>query len=160
MRPFLLVLALAALPSPAADAQVCLRVEAGGGSAATIPMAVGEELRLAFRHSLYGSRVEEAFRLTREGFRLVRLRYGEERLVEFYGHETARREGDWWVVEVERPPRAMLVLRASPESRIGVTVGAKPIALWEGAEPGGLVRLAVTGCGRAARPPGESSHAR
>ncbi len=147
MRPLLLVLVLAALAPPVGDGEICLRVEAGGGPAATIPVAVGEEVRLAFRHSVYGSLVEEAFHVTAEGFRLVRLRYGEERLVEFYGHEGARREGDWWVVETGGPARGTLVLRASPESRVRVTVGPRRIPLGEGVEPGRRVRLAVAACG-------------
>ncbi|MCI0370998.1 MAG: DUF1850 domain-containing protein [candidate division NC10 bacterium] len=149
MRPVLLVLALAALAPIEADAGLCLRVEAGGGPVATFPVADGEEVRLAFRHSLYGSPVEEAFRVSPEGFRLVGLRYGEERLVEFYGHEGARREGDWWIVEAEGPARATLDLRASPESRVRVTVGPRRIPLGEGVEPGRRVRLAVAACGEA-----------
>jgi hypothetical protein len=149
VRPLLFVLALAALAPLEADAGICLRVEAGGGLVATFPVAAGEEVRLAFRHSLYGSPVEEAFRVTAEGFHLVRLRYGEERLVEFYGHEGARREGDWWVVETGGPARGSLVLRASPESRVRVTVGPRRIPLGEGGEPGRRVRLAVAACGEA-----------
>ncbi|HEU5393952.1 MAG TPA: hypothetical protein VFV36_04040, partial [Candidatus Methylomirabilis sp.] len=106
-------------------------------------------MRLAFRHSLYGSPVEEAFRVTAEGFRLVRVRYGEERLVEFYGHEGARREGDWWVVETGGPAPGGLALRVSPESRLRVTVGLRRVPLGERAEPGGRVRLAVAACGEA-----------
>lgn len=149
MRPLLLGLALAALAPLEADAGICLRVEAGGGPVATFPVADGEEVRLAFRHSLYGSPVEEAFRVTAEGFHLVRLRYGEERLVEFYGHEGARREGDWWIVETGGPPRGTLMLRVSPESRVRVTVGPRRIPLGEGREPGGRVRLTVAACGEA-----------
>ncbi|MBI4392163.1 MAG: DUF1850 domain-containing protein, partial [candidate division NC10 bacterium] len=136
MRALLLVLVLAALAPLEAGAGICLRVEAGGGPGAAFPVAEGEEVRLAFRHSLYGSPVEETFRVTAEGFRLVRLRYGEERLVEFYGHEGARREGDWWVVETGGPTRGSLVLRASPESHVRVTLGPRRIALGEGVEPG------------------------
>lgn len=149
MRPLVLVLALAALVPLKAGAGICLRVEAGGGPVATFPVADGEEVRLAFRHSLYGSPVEEALRVTAEGFRPVRVRYGEERLVEFYGHERARREGDWWVVETGGPPPGALVLRVSPESHLRVTVGPRRIPLGEGREPGGRVRLAVAACGEA-----------
>lgn len=151
MRPLLLALALAALAPLAADAGICLRVEAGGGPVAAFPVTEGEEVRLTFRHSLYGSPVEEVFRVAAEGFRLVRLRYGEERLVEFYGHEGARREGGWWVVETGGPARGTLVLRASPESQVRVTVGPRRVPLGEGAEPGGRVRLAVAACGEDGR---------
>jgi len=146
VRPLLLGLALAALAPLEADAGICLRVEAGGGPVATFPVADGEEVRLAFRHSLYGSPVEEAFRVTPDGFHLVRLRYGEERLVEFYGHEGARREGDWWVVETWGPARGTLVFRASPESRVRVTVGPRRIPLGEEGEPGRRVRLTLATC--------------
>ena len=146
MRPLLLLLVLATLAPSGADAGFCLHVEAGDGPVAALPVADGEEMRLAFRHSLYGSPVEEAFRVTAEGLRLVRVRYGEERLVEFYGHERARREGDWWIVETGGPSPGALMLRVSPESRVRVTVGKRRILLGERGEPGGRVRLAVAAC--------------
>jgi hypothetical protein len=149
MRPLLLL--LATLAPSGADAGFCLHVEARDGPVAALPVTDGEEVRLAFRHSLYGSPVEEAFRVTAEGLRLVRLRYGEERLVEFYGHEAARREGDWWIVETEGPARGTLVLRASPESQVRITVGRRRVPLGEGEEPGRRVRLAVAACGEDGR---------
>ena len=111
-----------------------------------MPIAVGGEVHLSLRHSVYGSQVEEHFRLSREGLQLVRLRYAELRLVEFFGHEVARRDGDWWVVEGDRPNIPILTLRVSPESRMRLAVGRETISLWEQVEPGGWVRLGVVAC--------------
>ncbi|MGH7408278.1 MAG: DUF1850 domain-containing protein [Candidatus Methylomirabilales bacterium] len=113
---------------------------------ATIPAAVGDEVHLHFRHSLYGSQVEEHFRVARDGFQSVRLRYAERRLVEFYGHEAARREEGWWVVEGDRRELSLLRLRVSPASGVELSVGSGRIPLWELVEPAGLVHLGVASC--------------
>ena len=62
-------------------------------------------MRLSFRHSIYGSQVEELFALRREGFQLTQLRYSEARLVDFYGYENAELENGAWVVN---PPPVLL----------------------------------------------------
>lgn len=113
---------------------------------ATIRTALGDEVRLHFRHSLYGSQVEEHFRVAKDGFQSVRLRYAERRLVEFYGHEAARREEGWWVVEGDRRELSLLRLRVSPESGVELSVGSGRIPLWELVEPSGLVHLGVASC--------------
>ena len=132
--------------APVGAEALCLSVERGNGAAATMAVALGDEVRLSFSHSIYGSSVEEHFRVTQEGLQLVRLRYAEQRLAEFYGHEAARREGDWWVVEGESRVPSPLTLRASAESSITITVGPKKIPLWKPVEPGGGVRLSVVAC--------------
>jgi hypothetical protein len=125
----------------------CLRLDGGSGRVSERAVPLGGEVRLRFRHSIWGALVEEQFRVASEGLELVRLRYAEERLVEFYGHEGARQEGNWWVVE-DGPRRfANLWLRVSRESEMRLLVGAEPIPLWTMAEPGGVIRLCVTGCG-------------
>ncbi|MBI4737784.1 MAG: DUF1850 domain-containing protein [candidate division NC10 bacterium] len=113
---------------------------------ATVPVAAGDEARLSFSHSIYGSLVEEHFRVTGEGLQLVRRRYAEHRLVEFYGHETAKREGEWWVVEGDGRALPALTLRVSPESAIEIVAGRERVPLWSRVEQGGSVRVAVTGC--------------
>ena len=140
------LLAAGLLAAPGGAGAVCLRMEVGDAPAATMPAAPGAEVRLSFRHSLYGSEVQEDFRLTRKGFQLVRLRYAERRLAEFYGHEAARLEGGWWVVENVGREVAMLTLRVTRDSRMQIGVGAHELRLWEVMEPGGLFRLAVTSC--------------
>ena len=110
-----------------------------------MPLAVHDEARLAFRHSIYGSQVEEHFRVAENGFELVRLRYAEERLVEFYGHESARSENGWWVVDGDRRRFSSLVVRGSPESRISLSVGRRSVSLSRLMEAGG-VRVAPATC--------------
>lgn len=146
MRLTFLLLAVSFVAAPAGAEGMCLRVETGGRPVATMPAAVGDEVRLTFRHSLYGSQVEEHFRLTRDALRVVRLRYAERRLAEFYGHEAARREEGWWVVEGDGRELPILRLRVSPASRIQLSVGPESIPLWRLVEPAGLVHLAVASC--------------
>jgi len=110
-----------------------------------MPLGVGDEARLAFRHSLYGSQVEEHFRVAPEGLELVRLRYAEARLAEFYGHESASSDGAWWVVAGDGRRFPSLVLRGSPESGISLSVGRRNLPLFTLMEPGG-VRVAPATC--------------
>jgi hypothetical protein len=151
VRLVFLLLGVGLLTAPAGARAICLGVEAENGPVAVVPAAVGDEVRLSFRHSIYGSPVEEHFRLSTQGLMPIRRRYAEQRLVEFYGYETARREDGWWVVEGEGRGLPTLTLRANPESIIEIAVGAERIPIWERAEPGGWVRLAVTACDRGDR---------
>ncbi len=98
---------------------VCLTVDAGERKA-TFEVAVGDKLALAFTHSIYGTQVEAHFRIGARAFQPVQLRYAEQRLVEFYGHESARREDGWWVVEERGAELAALDLRASPDASMRV----------------------------------------
>jgi hypothetical protein len=109
-------------------------------------VTAGDEVRLQFRHSLWGSLVQEEFRVAADGFELVRLRYAEARLAEYYGHEAARREGEWWVVAGDGRRLRTLTLRGSRESELELSVGSERMALGEKGEPGDAIRLAVTAC--------------
>lgn len=146
MRVLLLLLAMGFLTPPLPAEARCVRLEAEGGAVASTRVEVGDEVRLRFQHSLWGSPVEEDFRIAGEGLELVRLRYGERRLVEFYGHEAARRDGDWWVVEGDRRHFRALTLRANRESRMQLFVGAEKIPLWTLSASGGPIRLTVIAC--------------
>lgn len=143
---FILFLWAGILAAPVGAEAICLRVESGSRSLVTIPAAVGDEVRLGFRHSIYDSHMEEHFRIAGEGLQLVRLRYSEGRLVEFYGHEAARREGDWWIVEGTRRAIPALIIRANPDSRVEITLNQERMELWRLLEPGGLIRLTVKAC--------------
>ncbi len=107
------------------------------------PVAVGDALTLTFLHSIYGSPVEERFRIDPEGLKTSELRYAELRLVEFYGHESAKLKEGWWVVK--NPGRALqsLSLSASRESFIDITFRDQMIRLH-----GGEARLSLTACDR------------
>jgi hypothetical protein len=145
--PALLFLAEAWLAPPAGAEAICVRAwaeESQRGGA--LPARIGEEVRLRFRHSLYRSHVEEQFRITEDGLRLVRLRYAERRLAEFYGHEAARREGRWWVVEASGPPVPSLTLRSSAGAGIVLSVGGRTLPLWQWAKPGEGVHLMIAQC--------------
>src|SRR3989338_598453 len=93
-----LILTIVLLANPAAAEFSCLKIERPLEQAITIPASVGEELRLSFRHSIYGSKVEEQFRITEDGLETTELRYSEARLVEFYGYDAARLDRGWWIV--------------------------------------------------------------
>ncbi|MGH7770760.1 MAG: DUF1850 domain-containing protein [Candidatus Binatia bacterium] len=127
---------------------ICLKVEAERSHVATVPTSEGKEMRLSFRHSVYGSQVEEQFRITQNGFQIMKLRYAEPRLLEFYGHEYGRLEEGWWVVEGARRKIVTLELRVSQDSLLRIYLNRKTLSLSEMVEPGGLVRLGVTSCKR------------
>lgn len=113
------------------------------GVLARLAATAGDEARLGFRHSIYGSRVEEVFRVVAGGLRLARLRYAEPRLVEFYGHESARQEGAWLVVEADGRLHRSLAMRVSRASAMQLTVGAATVALSERVGDGDAVRVTV-----------------
>lgn len=113
------------------------------GPLARLPAAAGDEARLGFRHSIHGSWVEEVFRVVAGGLRLAQLRYAEPRLVEFYGHESARREGAWLVVEADGRLHESLTVRVSRASAMQLTVGSATVALTERVGDGDAVRVTV-----------------
>ena len=127
----------------------CLRVDGEMGRSSTFPVRIGQEARLSFRHSIYGSEVEELFRVGRNGLELFRMRYSEARLVEFYGHGSARFEQGWWVVDKAGPVIRSLDLRGGPQSPLRLSFASRSIPAVETAIPGGLVRLTVLECKKA-----------
>lgn len=100
-KPFLLTTLIALLPSFPAHAGLCVVSESQTQRPESVSVAIGDELRLFFKHSIYGSDVEEIFAVRQEGLELIQLRYGEARLVDFYGYEQARREDGVWIVTPE-----------------------------------------------------------
>ena len=144
-----LLLALA-LGSPAAAQRVCLTVDMEQRRV-THPIAVGDALRLSFRHSIYGSQVEEQFQVAPGGFRANKLRYAEQRLVEFYGHESATYEDGWWIVHNPGREFPSLDLRVSRESSFRITFLDQTISLRNDTAIDGRARLSVSTC------PGENN---
>jgi hypothetical protein len=104
---------MATVPAGATTAWLCLQVEKNGLPWGSIPVRPGGEARLSFQHSIYGSRVEEVFRLGPDTFHLTALRYAETRLVEFYGYDGAVYESGAWVVRRRAAAISSLRLRAS-----------------------------------------------
>ena len=134
------------LVTAAAAQPVCLNVQTTTGASAHHPITVDDEFYLAFPHSIYGSQVEEHFRVTAQGFQLVELRYADPRLVEFYGHEWAANEDGRWVVRKRGPLLPILDLRVSPGSWIGVIFGTEKLTVKHDSLSDGRARLTLSAC--------------
>jgi hypothetical protein len=133
--------------SPAATQIVCLTVDMEQ-QRVTYPIVVGDALRLSFRHSIYGSQVEEQFQVAPGGFRANKLRYAEQRLVEFYGHESATNEDGWWIVHNPGREFPTLDLRVSREASLRITFLDQTISLRSDTAIDGRARLSVSACPR------------
>ena len=142
----LLACSLSFPPAPAHAAGLCLKVDTGGREALSLPIANGGKLRLSFINSVYGSSVEEVFRIGDEGLQSFRLSYAEPRLVEFYGHEGASYENGSWVVAPAPRRFKTLDLRVSGDSAIEIAVDGGVVALRETARIGANARLSVASC--------------
>jgi hypothetical protein len=139
-----LLLALAQ-SSAAAAQKVCLTLDTEKETV-IYPMVAGDALHLSFRHSIYGSEVEEQFHVAPSGFRTNKLRYAELRLVEFYGHESATNEDGWWIVHIPGRQFPTLDLRASRESSLRITFLGETISLRGDTAIEGRARLSVSAC--------------
>jgi hypothetical protein len=144
--PLGLLLALA-LGSAVAGQRVCLTVDTEQQTV-TYPIVVGDALHLSFRHSIYGSEVEEQFQVAPGGFRANKLRYAEQRLVEFYGHELATNEDGWWIVHNPGREFPTLDLRVSREASLRITFLDQTISLRSDTAIDGRARLSVSACPR------------
>ena len=136
-----------ALGSPALAQSVCLTLDTEQ-QRVTYPIVVGDALHLSFRHSIYGSEVEEQFQVAPGGFRANKLRYAELRLVEFYGHESATNEDGWWVVHNPGREFPTLDLRVSRESSLRITFLDQTISVRSDTAIDGRARLSVSACPR------------
>jgi hypothetical protein len=125
---------------------MCVQLKTDTGAQRSVPINLGGTLRLSFRHSIYGSHVEELFALRRDGFQLTQLRYTEARLVEFYGHENARHENGLWIVKPTVALLPALVLRASPDAAMSLVFDRHPNATRIDIQPGSALRLTVASC--------------
>src|SRR5262245_66574179 len=76
---------------------ICLHLQAGDRSF-LYPVNLATGFRISFLHSIYGTAVQEQFRIASTGFQTEKLRYAELRLAEFYGHEAPKVEEGWWTV--------------------------------------------------------------
>ena len=134
------------LPVTAAGAEpICLNVQKTG-AIERYPVSLGDKVDITFRHSIYGSQVEERFRVTSQGFQLTELRYAEPRLVEFYGHEWAVNEDDRWVVRKLGTVSASLDLHVSPGASIAVVIGAEKSAVEYNTLFEGRARMTLSTC--------------
>lgn len=124
----------------------CVRLTHDNGISRSIPVRLGDALRLKFRHSTYGSQVEEIFSLRRDGFELTQLRYGEARLVDFYGYENGKNENGMWVVTPAPAliPALNLILSADAAMSLHFdrSNNSEPLTI----QPTGALRLTVASC--------------
>jgi hypothetical protein len=147
-RNRLLIAALSAwlLPVTANAQSLCVQLMSDSGLEHSVPVRLGNTLRVRFRHSIYGSQIEEAFALRRNGFELIQLRYSEARLVEFYGFEKAEHENGLWVVTPTPRflPSLNLILSADASMSLHFDRHAKSKQLV--ILPGSGLRLTVATC--------------
>jgi hypothetical protein len=108
---------------------ICLHIAANGAPPAVFLMTPGDKIAIHFSHSLYGSAVEEEFYVAARGFRANQLRYGEPRLVEFYGHESSREENGMWIVDQRAVDIEFLDLHVSFDAAIRIVFGDRVILL-------------------------------
>jgi hypothetical protein len=145
LRLVVLAAVLLLIAGAASAADLCVLLARDGKADRAIPAVSGSEFRLRFRHSIYGSQVEEAFELRPTGFRLVGLRYEEARLVEFYGHERAIPDRGAWSVRPAPRLFAALNLQASPAAVMSIHVDAgQPVEV--AVESTIVVRLMAAPC--------------
>jgi hypothetical protein len=136
--------------APAHAESICLHVQTGDRSV-LYPAAVATGFTISFRHSIYGTEVQEQFRITPTGFQTEKLRYAELRLAEFYGHDAAKFEQGWWTVNNSGSELRQLDIRVSQESAIEISFGERRIWLAENQRMGDHVRLSITSCGDGSR---------
>ena len=134
------------LPAIGNAQPLCVRVLNDNGIEHSVPVRLGSTLRLSFRHSIYGSQVEELFALRRDGFQLTQLRYTEARLVEFYGYENAKHENAVWVVSSTPTIFPSLNISLSDDASMSLHFDhlgdSKPFMI----QPGSALRLSVASC--------------
>ena len=127
---------------------LCMQLTNAKGVEKIVPVHRGSAMRLSFLHSIYGSQVEEIFVVQRDGFHLTQLRYGEARLVDFYGHENARFDNGVWSVSPAPTPFQSLHLATSAETPISIHVDNQINALVS--QSSGALRLTLASCKRGA----------
>ena len=128
----------------------CVQLTKGTSLVQQVPITLGSAMRLKFRHSIYGSQVEEIFALQHDGFHLTQLRYGEARLVDFYGHENARFDNDVWVVSPAPIQFPSLSLTTSAETPISLYFENQSQFNPLITQSSGALRLTVASCERSA----------
>ena len=147
-RSILLIAAFSAwlLPVTGNAQSSCVQLISDSGMEQSVPVRLGGTLRLSFRHSIYGSRVEEVFALRRDGLELIQLRYGEARLVEFYGHENGQFEDGLWVVTPKPTLLPSLNLILSADASMSLHFARHADSKQLVFQPGSALRLTVATC--------------
>lgn len=134
------------LPAGVHGESRCVHVKKDGSVWRTMPAFIGSEIRLRFVHSIYGSRVEEIFRLGGDAFHLTELRYAEPRLVEFYGHDRAVYENGAWVVRPRPAPISSLDLRTSSAAPMSLVVEPEQRSIDLAIPANSVLHLTIASC--------------
>jgi hypothetical protein len=134
------------LQSSSALAGLCLAIDDRTGSSASLAIGFEDELCLSFKHSIYNSTVEEIFAVRERGLQLIRLRYSEARLVEFYGYEQADFEDGVWVVRPEAALLRALNLSVSDSSKMKLILRSAASLRAIRLPSGGALRISVAAC--------------
>jgi hypothetical protein len=113
------------------------------GAAQSVPVDLGSAMRLKFLHSIYDSQVEEIFSLQHDGFHLTQLRYGEARLVDFYGHDNANFDNGAWIVHPAPTWLPSLNLTTGAESSMSLHFENRTHLI---IPAGGALRLTIESC--------------
>jgi len=129
-----------------AFAQLCLDIDGSDPGGKTIPINSGDQVRLHFKHSIYGSAVDEIFTVREQGLQLTELRYGEARLVDFYGHEQSHRENGVWVVRPHPVIFPALRLSVSDDAAMSLFVHTAVTPVNLRVPPGSALRVSVSSC--------------
>jgi hypothetical protein len=143
---FLFAVLVVVWPAQADVVPLCVQVERNGTTWRDIRSAFGRKMRLSFSHSLYGSRVEEVFHLLPLGFQLVELRYGEQRLADFYSHQNTRYENRQWIVKPTPVLFPSLNLHAGVDSSMSLLFDERPAPVALVVPADSAVRLTITAC--------------
>ena len=121
-------------PAAASGCELLLREHRSGVELQRLPLdAEAPEIGIAFQHSVLGTPVVDRYRFTPTAH-LVEERYAGEG----YGlphvagpGETLRRDGDGWVLQLNRPVHP-LVVRTLPQQHMRLQLGGRewPLARW------------------------------
>jgi len=133
-------------PASGGAQSMCVQLKTDTGAQRSVPINLGGTLRLSFRHSIYGSKVEEVFALRREGFELIQLGYGEARLVEFYGYENAKHENGVWVVSPTPTILPSLNISLSADASMSLHFDRHADSKQLVIQPGSALRLTIASC--------------
>ena len=137
---------VAMIPAGATTALLCVQVERNGLAWRIIPGRLGDEARLSFQHSIYGSRVEEVFHLGPDAFHLTALRYSEPRLVEFYGYDSANYENGAWVVRPRSSAISSLNLRTTSAAPMSLVLEQEQRSIHIAMPVDTVLRLTIASC--------------
>lgn len=140
------IVAILLIPAFGNAQSLCVRLSDPSGISRDVAINLGDTLRVKFRHSIYGSRVEEIFSLRRDGFELIQLRYSEPRLLDFYGHENAKHENSSWIVTPAPTLIPALSISLSSDAAMALHFDRSANSELVTIQPTGTLRLTVASC--------------